>query len=59
MIPMTCRMRDVISPAASRQMKLWSYNLGYEHHEQKPIAFGVVKKAQDARCSENQIEGLA
>ena len=24
--------------------QLWGYNLGYEHHEQKPIAFGAVSK---------------
>jgi hypothetical protein len=22
--------------------QLWGFNLGYEHHEQKPIAFGAV-----------------
>mmetsp|Transcript_40856 Transcript_40856/g.98704 ORF Transcript_40856/g.98704 Transcript_40856/m.98704 type:complete len:144 (+) Transcript_40856:3-434(+) len=30
-----------LSPQAAKQMQLWGWNMGYEHHEQKPLFFGA------------------
>jgi hypothetical protein len=40
----------------ARQMQLWGWNLGYEHHEQPPIYFGPSARSTSVQVQQAQLK---